>query len=82
MRRRENTTETDFREQGLGVWTGSSGSGYGPVAGSYEHGNEPSSSIKGGEFLYYLSVLLASQTGLCSLQLVQPFEDEARLNFI
>jgi hypothetical protein len=29
----------------------SSGSGYGPVAGSCEHGNEPSASTKGGEFL-------------------------------
>jgi hypothetical protein len=28
----------------------SSGSGYGQVVGSYEHGNEPSGSIKGGEF--------------------------------
>jgi hypothetical protein len=31
------------------------------VAGSCEHGNEPSGSIKGGEFLDYLSVLLAFQ---------------------
>jgi hypothetical protein len=29
----------------------SSGSGQGPVAGSCEHGNEPSGSIKVGEFL-------------------------------
>jgi hypothetical protein len=28
-----------------------SSSGYGPMAGSCEHGNEPSGSIKGGEFL-------------------------------
>jgi hypothetical protein len=28
-----------------------SGSGQGPVAGSSEHGNEPSGSIKGEEFL-------------------------------
>jgi hypothetical protein len=27
-----------------------SGSGWGPVVGSFEHGNEPSSSIKTGEF--------------------------------
>jgi len=27
------------------------GSGYGPVAGSYEHVNEPSGSVKGGNFL-------------------------------
>jgi hypothetical protein len=32
-----------------------SGSGYGPAAGSCEHGNEHSRSIKGGEFLDYLS---------------------------
>jgi hypothetical protein len=31
-----------------------SGSGMGPVAGSCEHGNEPSSSIKGGEILDYM----------------------------
>jgi hypothetical protein len=30
------------------------------VAGSCEHGNEPSGSVKCGEFLDYLSVLLAS----------------------
>jgi hypothetical protein len=29
----------------------SSDSGQGPVAGSCEHGNEPSGSIKGGKFL-------------------------------
>jgi hypothetical protein len=29
----------------------SSGSGWGPVAGSCEEGNEPSGSIEGGEFL-------------------------------
>jgi hypothetical protein len=29
----------------------SSGAGKGPVAGPCEHGNEPSGSIKGGEFL-------------------------------
>jgi hypothetical protein len=40
------------------------------VAGSCEHGNEPSGSIKCGEFLDYLSVLLASQEGLCSMELV------------
>jgi len=27
------------------------GSGYGPVAGPYEYGNEPSGFIRGGEFL-------------------------------
>jgi hypothetical protein len=39
-----------------------------PVAGSCEYGNEPFGSIKGKEFLEYLSVLLASQ-GLCSIEL-------------
>jgi hypothetical protein len=29
--------------------------GYGPVAGFCEHGNDPSGSIKGGEFLDWLS---------------------------
>jgi hypothetical protein len=36
-----------FRACGLD----SSGSEYGPVASSREHGNVPSGSIKGGEFL-------------------------------
>jgi hypothetical protein len=27
------------------------GSGYGPMAGSFEYDNEPSGPIKGGEFL-------------------------------
>jgi hypothetical protein len=31
------------------------GSGYGPVAGSCEHGNDISGSLRGGEFLEYLS---------------------------
>jgi hypothetical protein len=33
----------------------SSGSGWGPVADCCEHGNEPSNSIKGGDFLDWLS---------------------------
>jgi hypothetical protein len=41
------------------------------VAGSCVHGDEPSGSIKCGEFLEYLSVLLASQEGLCSMELVK-----------
>jgi hypothetical protein len=40
------------------------------VVGSCEHGNEPSGSIKRGEFLDLLSVLLASFEGLCSMELV------------
>jgi hypothetical protein len=35
------------------------------VAVSCEHGNEPSGSIKGGEFL---TALLSSQGGLCSTE--------------
>jgi hypothetical protein len=41
------------------------------VAGFCVHGDEPSGSIKFGEFLDYLSVLLASQEGLCSMELVR-----------
>jgi hypothetical protein len=39
------------------------------VAGSCDHFNRPSGSIKGGEFLDYLSVLLASQEELCCMEL-------------
>jgi hypothetical protein len=42
----------------------SSGSGYGPVAGSCEHGNEPSGSIKVGEFLDYLNFYWLSRMTL------------------
>jgi len=37
------------------VWTGFSLLWIGPIGGSSEHGNEPSGSIKGGEFLEWLS---------------------------
>jgi hypothetical protein len=40
------------------------------VAGCCEYGDEPSGSIKCGEFLDWLSVLLASQEGLFSMELV------------
>jgi hypothetical protein len=40
------------------------------VAGCCEHGDEPPGSIECGEFLDYLSVLVASQEGLCSMELV------------
>jgi hypothetical protein len=40
------------------------------MAGSCEHGNEPSGSIKCGEFSDTLSVILAFQEGLCSMELV------------
>jgi hypothetical protein len=38
------------------------------VAGSCEHGNELSGSIKGGECLDYLRVPIASQEGLSSME--------------
>jgi hypothetical protein len=41
----------------------------GLVADSCEHGNAPPGSIKGMKFLDQLSVLLASQEGLCSMEL-------------
>jgi hypothetical protein len=40
------------------------------VAGSCEYNNEPLGSIKYGEFLDWLSILLASQKGLYSMELV------------
>jgi hypothetical protein len=47
-----------------------SGSGLGLVAGFCEHGNEPSGSIKDGEFPDCLERLLVSQEGTCSMGLV------------
>jgi hypothetical protein len=41
------------------------------MAGSCKHGNEAFGSIKDGEFLEYLGVLLACQQGLCSKELVE-----------
>jgi hypothetical protein len=40
------------------------------VVTSCEHGDEPSGSIKCGEFLDQLSVLVTSQEGLCYMELV------------
>jgi hypothetical protein len=57
----------------LGCGLDSSGSGYGLVTGSCEHGNKYLDSIKCGVFLEKLSVLLASQEGLCSMELVSLF---------
>jgi len=37
--------------QGGKAWLDASGSGWGPVAGSCEHGDGPPGSIKGMEFL-------------------------------
>jgi hypothetical protein len=41
------------------------------VAGSCEHGNEPSSSIKGGEFLCWLRECLLLKKDSASLELVK-----------
>jgi hypothetical protein len=37
------------------------------VAASFQHDSEPSGSMQGGEFFYYLS---DSQDGLCYMELV------------
>jgi hypothetical protein len=43
-----------------------SGSGQGPVADCYEHGNEPSDSIRGGKFLdLLLKVKVKVKLSLC-----------------
>ena len=47
-----------------------SGSGLGQMAGSCVWGNEPSVLIKCGEFVDLLRICLASQEGLCSMELV------------
>jgi hypothetical protein len=44
----------------------------GQRVGSCECGNEPSGSIKHGEFLDYMRILLPSQDWLSSMQLVTP----------
>jgi len=44
-----------LKEIGWRCGLDSTGAGYGPVAGSCEYGNEPSSFIKGEEFLKQLS---------------------------
>jgi hypothetical protein len=41
----------DLTETGLGMWIGFIGLRIGTMVGSCEHGNEPSGSIKCGEFL-------------------------------
>jgi hypothetical protein len=50
-RRGEDKIKMDLMERGLEGVDCISGSGQGPVPDSCEHGNEPSGSIKGGEFL-------------------------------
>jgi hypothetical protein len=54
-RRWEDNIKMDNKEivlEGGGI--NSFGSGQGPLAGSCEHGNEPSGSIKGEKFVGYL----------------------------
>jgi hypothetical protein len=60
----------DLEETVGGCALDSSGSGQGSVADSCEHGNEPSGSIKGKEFLDQQSVLLAPQEGKSSIKFV------------
>jgi hypothetical protein len=50
-RRREDNIKMDLQEVGWEVWTGSSRLRIGTDGGSFECGNEPSGSIKCGEFL-------------------------------
>jgi hypothetical protein len=47
----EDNIKMDLGEIELGVWTGFIWLKIGISAGCREHGNEPSGSIKGGEFL-------------------------------
>jgi hypothetical protein len=54
-RRREETIKTDLREIGCTCGLNSSGSGQGTSAGSREHGNEPSGSIKCLEIIEWLN---------------------------
>jgi hypothetical protein len=42
-------------------------SGYGPMAGSYKHGNEATGFINGGEIYWQVEWLPASQEGLYSM---------------
>jgi hypothetical protein len=51
-RRWVDNIKKDLRDGVL--WTGSSGSGWGPVESACEHGNEPSGSIKSWEILEWL----------------------------
>jgi hypothetical protein len=53
--RKNDNVKTDLREIGWDCGLDSSGSGQGPVAGSCEHGNQLSGSIKFWEFLEWLT---------------------------
>ena len=50
-RRWEDNIKMDLQEVGCGLWAGSSWLRIGTVAGTCDCGNEPSGSIKCGEFL-------------------------------
>lgn len=54
----------------MGGACGTSGSGLAQMAGSCEWGNETSVLIKCGEFVDLLRTCLASQEGLCSMEVV------------
>jgi hypothetical protein len=59
----EDNNKMDLK---IGYGLDSTGSGYGPMAVSYEHCNEPSGSIKSRGFLYRLSdCQLLKRTLLC-----------------
>jgi hypothetical protein len=49
------------------------------LAGSCGHGNEPLGSIKGGESLWLAEWLLASQEGLCFMELVMIYARKSKL---
>jgi hypothetical protein len=57
-----------FRKWVVGGWNGSSWLRIGTVAGTCECGNEPSGSVKCGEFLDIVGNRLYSQEGLCSME--------------
>jgi hypothetical protein len=64
------TQRRDFEVGTPVLYSGGSALNLSPVTGYREldeHNNEPSGSIKGGEYLDWLGDLLASQEGLCSM---------------
>jgi hypothetical protein len=81
----EDDIEMTLGEVGGGVWTGWSGSEWGPMAGPCEQGNEPSGSVVGREFIDLLSGcwLLGRYTAPWSFIIVIPvehgFEDSCRI---
>ena len=62
-RRWEDNIKMDLQEVGCGGWHR-----IGTRGGHFECGNEPSGSIKSGEFSDYLQNRLASQEGLCFVE--------------